>query len=165
VNILGRVTDDPEAERGPDVLARVEVPLAWVAEGATLEIALPRLLVCGRCEGGGCDACGRKGAFDQGALAAGAEVVVSLPRAAGETALPVRLRVPGHGASSAAEGVPPGHLLLTVVPREDEGWVPSAQVRRLVAPEAPPRAPRGLVGIWAAFIGLITLLAWWLFRR
>ncbi len=167
--MLARVTNDLDEPRGPDVLHAVEVPMEWLEEGANIEVMLPRLLTCARCEGGGCDACGRKGAFEQ---AGGAQpVVVSLPlvslqkqkeRGSAPTAL--RLRLPGYGAPGPAESeLPPGHLLLTVVPRDAAfGWAPASSVQKLAPPES-VRTPRHqTTALWALALGLTSLLWWWL---
>jgi len=76
---LARVTQDLDEPRGPDVACSIEVPEAWFLVGATLQIALPRLLSCARCDGGGCDACERRGAFEQQAAGIASEVAVVLP--------------------------------------------------------------------------------------
>ncbi len=110
--ILGKITaPEREGPSGPDVMHRIEVPEAWFEEGAHLEIELPQRLVCARCEGGGCDACGRAGAItlyspDEEPLV----VRVGLPKAPPGGA--VVLRIPEGGApyrspgGGAADGVP-----------------------------------------------------------
>lgn len=167
MTILARVTEDLDSARGPDVVARIEVPEDWVNAGASVALDLPRLVTCARCEGGGCDACGRKGAFERDTLGMSRELVVTLPRpsGAGESVAPtLRLRLPGYGAPDPRDpALPPGHLLLTVVPRATEdGWAPSAQLRRLEPPPK-PRPDLRRAGIWAAAVALVTLLAWWFF--
>lgn len=42
---------------------RVAVPSAWLVEGRSIEIELPRNLTCARCSGGGCGACNNSGAI------------------------------------------------------------------------------------------------------
>lgn len=81
-----------------------------------LQLRLPRLLTCLRCEGGGCDACERRGAFSRDKLG-GQEaepLVVTLPKMGREAAEALQLRLPGQGALSSDDSLPPGHLLLTV---------------------------------------------------
>src|SRR5688572_32745298 len=95
VTVLARVTLDLDEPRGPDVLHGVEVPMEWLEQGASVSIVLPRLLSCARCEGGGCDVCARKGAFE---ISTEAPIVVSLPRQPGAAPSAVRLRLPGYGA-------------------------------------------------------------------
>src|SRR6185295_11928044 len=108
-----------------DVACSIEVPQDWFLVGATLQIALPRLLSCARCDGGGCDACERRGAFEQQAAGIASEVAVVLPIQSPEHYSAVRLRLPALGARAAEPELPAGHLLLTVVPRAPEpGWLP-----------------------------------------
>jgi hypothetical protein len=138
---LARVTQDLDEPRGPDVACSIEVPVGWFEVGATLQISLPRLLSCARCDGGGCDACERRGAFEQQAAGIAAEVAVVLPTQAAEACAPVRLRLPALGARAASSELPSGHLLLTVVPHPPEpGWVPSSSVQAL----QPVRQPEPL---------------------
>jgi hypothetical protein len=73
------VTQDLDEPRGPDVACSIEVPRAWFEQGATLQLQLPRLLNCARCNGGGCDACQRRGAFEQESAGIAKEVAVGLP--------------------------------------------------------------------------------------
>jgi hypothetical protein len=163
VTVLARVTNDLDEPRGPDVLHVVEVPMEWLEEGASVSIVLPRLLPCARCEGGGCDVCGRKGAFEIGEAG---PLVVSLPRQPGGAPSAVRLRLPGYGARGA-ESLPPGHLILTVVPRDAAfGWAPANSLTKLEAPGGAPRATstHWAVGLWGLAIGMIGLLLWWLLR-
>lgn len=62
---LGRVLDPGtlDAAAGPRARLRVDVPAAWLAEGADLVVTAPARLACARCDGGGCDACERSGAL------------------------------------------------------------------------------------------------------
>lgn len=41
----------------------VDVPESWLEAGTVLEIVVPKRLACARCDGGGCDGCGRSGAI------------------------------------------------------------------------------------------------------
>jgi hypothetical protein len=57
---------DPEAldaKRSPRGRASIVVPTAWLRDGARLEVDLPAKLRCDLCDGGGCDACERSGAY------------------------------------------------------------------------------------------------------
>ncbi|HTV25677.1 MAG TPA: hypothetical protein VMG12_43575 [Polyangiaceae bacterium] len=162
MTVLARVTNDVDEPRGPDVLLNVEVPMEWLEEGASISIALPRLLFCARCEGGGCDLCGRKGAFE---AAAEGPVVVSLPRQAGGAApSALRLRLPGYGARGDAE-LPLGHLILTVLPRDAAfGWAPASHVQKVVTSDSPRRPTHWATGAWGVAIAVCALIAWWLSR-
>jgi hypothetical protein len=137
---LARVTRDLDEARGPDVLCSIEVPAAWFEVGATLQISLPRLLSCARCDGGGCDACGRRGAFEQRASGIANEVAIVLPIQPAGSSTAVRLRLPALGARAPAETeLPSGHLLLTVIPHLPEpGWSPAANVQALDLPAVEP---------------------------
>jgi hypothetical protein len=111
------------------VACSIEVPENWFWVGATLQIALPRLLACARCDGGGCDACERRGAFEQTAAGTAKEVAVVLPVLHPERCVPVRLRLPALGAQATEQGLPAGHLLLTVVPHAPQpGWAPAPTI-------------------------------------
>jgi len=52
-----------DAKRSPRGRAAIVVPTEWLREGARLEVDLPARLRCDHCDGGGCDACGRSGAY------------------------------------------------------------------------------------------------------
>jgi hypothetical protein len=161
VTVLARVTGDIDEPRGPDVLYSVEVPLEWLEEGATISMNLPRLLPCARCQGGGCDVCGRKGAFDSSIEG---PVIVSLPRQAAPAPSALRLRLPGYGARGDA-ALPLGHLILTVVPRDAAfGWAPAAGVTKLETKVTAKAATHWGVGAWGLIIGIAGLIAWWLTR-
>lgn len=57
---------DPAAldkKRSPRARVSIVVPTQWLREGARLEIDLPSKLRCDLCDGGGCDACNRSGAY------------------------------------------------------------------------------------------------------
>lgn len=60
---LGRVLDRGALDEEPGGRARVRisVPVAWAAERATVVVQPPERVPCARCDGGGCDACGRSG--------------------------------------------------------------------------------------------------------
>ena len=164
--VLARVTNDLDEPRGPDVLHTVEVPAEWLGEGASVEIKVPRFLSCARCEGGGCDLCGRKGAFEA-AAAASSEVVITLPRPAGAAPSAVRLRLPAAGARDTADpSLPPGHLLLTIIPRDAGfGWAPAPTLRKLEAAQGGGQANRADARMWAIAFVLVSLLSWWLLTR
>ena len=62
---LGRVLDRSTLEDsdGPRVRVRIAVPRSWASERALIVVEAPERLPCGRCDGGGCDACERSGSF------------------------------------------------------------------------------------------------------
>ena len=61
---LGQVLDVAalDASNGPCARVRVGLEPGW-SRGDTLRITVPERLTCARCDGGGCDACGRSGAL------------------------------------------------------------------------------------------------------
>lgn len=61
--ILGKVTGAIDVARGADVSLRIFVPRIWLLEGRTIEVELPRNLVCVMCSGGGCSRCQNSGAI------------------------------------------------------------------------------------------------------
>jgi hypothetical protein len=63
-NTLGSVLDRDELDRAPGPWVRVDVnvPPEWAVEGASVEVEAPERAPCARCDGGGCDGCGRSGA-------------------------------------------------------------------------------------------------------
>lgn len=118
-NVLGRVTTGAfDGPRGPDVVHRIRVAKAWLSQGATIDIVLPRNVTCARCEGGGCDGCGRSGAISlRERDASEPPLTLALPPegelgAEGEAPRLV-LRVPERGGFGRADE-PRGLLLLQV---------------------------------------------------
>lgn len=55
--------DEIDSAEGPRGTMTIELPLEWLASGDRVEVVVPTRLTCGRCDGGGCDACGRSGAI------------------------------------------------------------------------------------------------------
>lgn len=114
------VTGVHDTLRGPDVIHRVAIRREWLLEGETVDLVLPRNLSCAKCEGGGCDLCGRSGAIS---LRSRGEppvsVQVTLPR---RTSQELReqttfvLRVPDQGGAAPEAHVPRGLLLLRITP-------------------------------------------------
>jgi hypothetical protein len=96
---LARVFDAAELEsiEGGRASLGVRVLASWAGE--TCIVTVPRTLRCAPCEGGGCDACARSGAFR---LDASRELVVHLP-----TPLPqnLRLRLPTPFGAASSVGV------------------------------------------------------------
>ena len=79
---LGRVTDPRtlDVQDGSRASLSVTVPSNWFDEGASIELAVPKLLTCARCDGGGCDGCERSGALRAPADASQRRVIVNLPQ-------------------------------------------------------------------------------------
>jgi hypothetical protein len=174
-------TDRP---RGPDVQMSVCVPDAWFADGATIEVELPRNLTCATCEGGGCDRCDRSGAVSLRGRKEPAETVeVTVPRTTAGGEAPssksrvIVMRIPDRGGlPPEGEELPRGNLLLSM----KSGAEPSRGVKRLAQPSMPPppvaelvstslvprepaaRARLGLLLVAAAVVTLAVL--WWVLR-
>ena len=138
---------DPEAldaADGPRARMEIVVQHAWLRDGADVEVTAPRLLACDRCDGGGCDACDRSGAYRLGDART---LSLSLQP---DTPTNVVVRVP-----APFEGI---DQLLVHVKGGDE---PSSGVRRINA--LAPRPPQGLpnvaiAAIVAAIIAVVVLL-------
>src|SRR4051794_25652427 len=63
---LGRLLDPDALDakvKEPRGRVAIVVPTKWLREGARLSVALPQKLRCDLCDGGGCDACARSGAY------------------------------------------------------------------------------------------------------
>lgn len=141
----------------------VQAPSAWFAEGASIEVRLPRLLSCARCQGGGCDVCERRGAFELDRSLGSPVVVVTLPEQIAGAEAPVRLRLPGCGArADDALALPNGHLLLTVLPLREPDVDVSPMVRKLTTSGV--IEPNSGSRIWAVVQSLTKVFSRWLSR-
>jgi hypothetical protein len=78
---LGRVVDSSALDTCGRSRGRhtIEVPQAWI--GAEILVAIPSRVVCARCDGGGCDGCGRRGGHRIEGDASARSLRVRLPRA------------------------------------------------------------------------------------
>gem|GEM_PF-1278845 len=65
VTELSRVLDVAALDHAAGPIGRTEldVPREWLAHGARVSFVVPSRVACARCEGGGCDGCGRSGAL------------------------------------------------------------------------------------------------------
>jgi hypothetical protein len=65
VRPVARVLDPDvlDAGTGPRGKLAIDVPETWLAEGAIVDVVVPKRVACARCDGGGCDGCGRSGAI------------------------------------------------------------------------------------------------------
>lgn len=170
--VLARVVPASDRPRGPDAVLELPVPEDWLSAGATVEIELPRNLVCAVCEGGGCDTCGRSGAVTLRGRGEPAELVeVTLPRpdAPSTAGRGIVLRVSERGGLPPADAeLPRGNLLLSVRVGEPRQGV--ARVRRTIAPPAaerpgslvPPGSLRllGYVAALVLVVAIILILQW-----
>lgn len=159
---LGRVTEDLDGPRGPDVSFEISVPEAWISAGVGLVIAWPRRAICRSCSGGGCDTCGRSGAFLLAKGPGDDPLEVTLPALESPPAL-LTIRLPGSGIPSSDASLPAGHLFLDV--RSAERASPG--VARASVPQAERLRP-GLVrtslfvalGLSLLFLCLLRLSGW-----
>jgi hypothetical protein len=145
--VLGKITaPEREGPSGPDVMHRIEVPEVWFEEGAHLEIELPQRLACARCEGGGCDACGRAGAITLYSLDEEPLVVrVGLPKAPPGGA--VVLRIPEGGAPYRS----PDGVVVDAAPKADPGARAPAELLR----STEGRSPSPVAGTSQGVAGLL----------
>lgn len=163
MGVLGKVTGDLDAPRGPDVAFQITVPEGWL--GREVALVLPRNVHCAACGGGGCDRCERSGAITLRARdEEPAQVRVSLPSAEVASA-GVCLRIPELGGSSPEEGCGRGHLLLTVrVGEEVSRDVTLVHVPGTLSDDARrqlmKRSLTMAVGLIALFLGMLKLSGW-----
>jgi hypothetical protein len=172
---LARVTGGLDLPRGPDAKHRIRVLSRWLDEGAVIELELPRNLACAKCDGGGCDACGRSGAVTLRGRDEPPEIVqVTLPRRGDSAELAgsgrgVVLRVPERGGLANDDGLARGNLMLTVLvaAKEDPGVVrieraalvePEAKRAAVVRPPARPEARKSRVVLVVAILVVLWIL-------
>jgi hypothetical protein len=147
---LARLVDRDalDASTGGRAHLRIDVPSAWLEEGAEVELTAPSRLPCAACAGGGCDACARSGAF-------------RTPEDPGERVLHARLpllRAPGAAlALRIVQPFGPASVIEHLVLELRAGRSPSAGVKRLALPRAVP--PRGAVLPWPTFAAAAVVLA------
>lgn len=169
---MARVTPAMDRPRGPDVQMTVRVPGAWLRQGATVEVTLPRNVSCAVCHGGGCDACERSGALSLRGRKEPPEILeVTLPSTEpGEQGRDraVLVRIPDRGGfPEEGSDLPRGNLLLSVRPGSEAGPGVTRVEQAALAPREPserparPGAPRPLSPPAAfALGGLIAVVAW-----
>jgi hypothetical protein len=152
---LARISLEVDGPRGPDVDCEITVPAEWFTEGCRIEFDVPARLTCASCAGGGCDACGRSGAFD--VPKADTPLELTLPLVDSSQGR-LRVRIPGLGAPSRDPEQPRGHLMLSV--RVGEG--PSRGVQVLPSQAEPsgrsPGAPLKPTTADPAFVLRILLM-------
>jgi hypothetical protein len=146
---------DPEAldqKRTPRGRASIVVPQQWLRDGARLEIDLPARLRCDACDGGGCDACGRSGAFklpeDRRAVA------ITLPRVT-DHLLAVRVTNPFGDRE-------PTLLVVRVAageaPSDGVRWIgENHDVEPTVRADGAPAMPQ--VPPWASWVAIVVVAA------
>lgn len=140
---LAKIVDIEAVERieGSRAKLAVDVPPSWLAAGATVDVVVPPRLVCERCDGGGCDGCGRSGAV----RVRGDESVRTTRFVLPQTesgGVAVRLVRP------LGDSGEPALLVIEIRPRDG---APSAACRRV--------ARRGETGPWRMLALVMLLLA------
>ncbi|AKT42582.1 hypothetical protein [Chondromyces crocatus] len=160
-NELGQLLDPSALDRAEGARGRLRlvVPAQWDGEPTELEITAPLRITCARCDGGGCDACGRSGALKTPDDPADRILRVQLPAQLGGGVV-LRLVRP------FGDTWPIEQLLLELVP----GATPSRDIVRLPPPAplapwtaSPPsshaRATALGVGFLAVLAAVLALLA------
>lgn len=124
---LGRVLDPEalDASTGPRARARIEVPAAWLVDPCEIDVTLPRRLACARCDGGGCDGCGKSGALRAPDAVEARTVRVHLAPCEGDLAL--RLTNPFGGDAAIAQ------IILEIA--RGESASPGVTRRAVIAPK------------------------------
>ena len=147
---LAQILDPAELDAAAGARGRLRVMVleAWAEERAFVEITTPTRVACARCEGGGCDGCGRSGALRTPEEPAARVVQVQLPARLG-AGVALRLVRP-FGEEASIE-----QLLLEIV----AGPEPSAGVVRLAPPPEPPARPSLPLRATATIFAVIALLA------
>lgn len=144
---LGQVVDIEalDASSGARGLFRVRVPASWAAAGSQIALTVPARVECARCEGGGCDGCGKSGALrappDPSARALRVEipkgstggVALRLAHPFGEDAEIEQLIIEVRCGEAPSEGV---SRIAALHPRHRR----DRRARRDITPAAPARA-------------------------
>jgi len=147
--------DDP----GPRVRLQLVVPLAWARAGATVRVVAPVRVGCARCDGGGCDGCGRAGAYKLSPSPGERAFELTLPRGLSSDGAELRVALPFGAESPIAQALCQVRL----------GEAPSGCTR---VEAAPGGSMGGAVELtarssgWRLVVVLVTLaLAAWLAAR
>lgn len=149
--------DGLDGDPGPRVRVRIGVPRAWGEVGATVIVEAPRRVACARCDGGGCDGCGRSGVVRLAEEPASRTFRLALPTSLGEGAI-VRLARPfGEGSDVAQVHC---EIRVTATPEgcTREGGpgaalVPAATTALAVI----PKGSGPIVGVVLAVLALVSL--------
>lgn len=133
-NTLGSVLDRDELERATGAWIRVDVavPPAWASEGASVEVEAPERVPCARCDGGGCDGCGRSGAIRLPPEPRGRTFELTLPTSL-ERAVTVRVTKP------FGDGGDIGLVLCIIRPSETPSRCRKVARLAMVEPSTPDR--------------------------
>ncbi len=147
---------DPDAldrKRTPRARTSIVVPQRWLREGARLEVALAARLKCDACDGGGCDACARSGAFklpdDRRPIS------VTLPRVTDDY-LAVRVTNPFGDREPTLLIV---HVAAGEAPSEGVRWVADNHDVEPTVPGAPARPAMPTAPPWVGWVVTILVAA------
>jgi hypothetical protein len=161
---LARIVDQEalESSAGPRGRHAIEVPSSW--EGSEIDVAVPTRVACARCDGGGCDTCGRRGGHRIPGDIAERTLRVRLPQTLGEGVV-LRVVDPFHARPDVGADAPLEQLLLVM----RRGCAASAGVTRVrvtIVPSTPmprpmPAAKLGarIAAVATVAIALATLVA------
>lgn len=146
---------DPEALdacEGARAKLALKVDRAWMRDGATLRVAVPKRLPCARCDGGGCDGCDRSGVLrgpdDEQARALTVELPGNQPIG---SAVVLRLSKPFANDAIA-------QLLIHLCPADEPDDRVTKVSRSTALATSSQRGPRPLVV--AALVAIAALLGW-----
>jgi len=154
VQPLARIVDvaDASLRAGPAGRVVLTVPRAWLEEGALVEVALPTLVACTACDGGGCDGCARSGAH-------------RIERSAHERLIQIALTPTGAEAVALRllDPLGVGGGLAVLVLELRSGEAPSVGCRRVPVAATPGSASiawPGLVAIGFVVAAIVASIAW-----
>lgn len=146
---------DPEALdacEGARAKLMLKVDRAWMRDGATLRVAVPKRLPCARCDGGGCDGCDRSGVLrgpdDEQARALTVELPGNQPVG---SAVVLRLSKPFANDAIA-------QLLIHLSPADEPDARVTKVSRSTALATSSQGGPRPLVV--AALVAIAALLGW-----
>lgn len=151
---LARIVDLEALDSSVGARARhaIEVPAGW--EGAEIEVAVPARVTCARCDGGGCDACGRRGGYRLPGDGAARTVRLRLPQTLGDGGVVLRVVDPFHALLDAEDGARLEQLWLET----RRGAAASAGVTRIVVTIVPSRPlPTAKLGARVAAAAMVAL--------
>jgi hypothetical protein len=149
--------DDP----GPRVRLQLAVPLEWAREGATVRVVAPPRVACARCDGGGCDSCGRAGAYKLSQSPDERAFELTLPAGLPADGAELRVSRPFGAGSPIAQA-------LCQVRQVGLGELPRGCTRVDAAPGGPRGGAVGLAALspWRVAVAVVALaLAAWVAAR
>jgi hypothetical protein len=155
---LGRVADPAALDEEDGAIGALElsVPPGWA--GGRARVRVPRAVTCQRCEGGGCDSCGRGGALRTPEDEADRALTVQLPS---DLSRAVAVRVPRPFADVAI-----AQLIVTFTPGPAGERVELVSPARIAA-GTDLAARRAAASSWIVLVAgaaAALAIAWWLAR-